>query len=49
MLCLAKMYSSFSFSTSSGSLPLWPVVVAGALLLLIIVLAVAVVAYALRR
>lgn len=49
MLYLAKMYSSFSFSTSSGSLPLWATIVAGALLLLIIVVAVAVVVHALRR
>jgi len=46
---LAKVYSSFSFTTSSGPLPLWPTVVAGVLLLLIIVIAVAVVVYALRR
>jgi hypothetical protein len=48
MLYLAKMYSSFSFSTSSGSLPLWATIVAGALLLIIVV-AVAVVVHALRR
>lgn len=49
MFCLGKVYSSFSFSASSGSLPLWPVIVAGALLLLIIAVTVALVVYALRR